>query len=128
MIGFRSAAALAVLLVIGRATVSYEPKATQVHKTIREGEAFVTELGPNASAITYWVMTSDGWQVVTTVDTVINPDSGAEQHAVVRFSAVLLPGQSQTVSVPVPIGEQQPVLRIRRLGNQIEVARVPGAA
>jgi hypothetical protein len=52
----------------------------------------------------------------------------AEEHAVVRFSSVLLPGQSQLISVPLAIGERQQVLRIRRLGGQIEVARVPGAA
>jgi hypothetical protein len=51
-----------------------------------------------------------------------------EKHAVVRFSAVLLPGQSQLISVPVAIGEPQQVLRIRRLGDQIEVARVAGSA
>jgi hypothetical protein len=66
--------------------------------------------------------------VVTTVDTVISRDGDAEQHAVVRFSSVLLPGQSQLISVPFAIGEQQQVLRIRRLGDQIEVAKIPGPA
>jgi hypothetical protein len=47
---------------------------------------------------------------------------------VVRFSSVLLPGQSQLISVPFAIGERQQVLRIRRLGDQIEVARVGGSA
>ena len=84
-----------------------------------------TELGPNASAITYWASgSSEGWRVVTTVDTVIEQNGDAEKHAVVRFSSVLLPGQSQLISVPFPIGEQQQVLRIRRLGDQIEIARV----
>jgi len=126
MTSFRSAAALA--LVAGLATLSPAPKATPVDNTVREGQAVVTELGPNASAITYWVITSDGWQVVTTVDTVIDRDSDSERHAVVRFSAALLPGQSQMISVPFPIGEQQQVLRIRRLDNQVEVARVLGSA
>jgi hypothetical protein len=121
-------AALAGFLVVGFATMSPELKAGQVNNPVREGQAIVTELGPRASAITYWVTTSDGWQVVTTVDTVTNRDSASEQHAIVRFSAVLLPGQSQTVSVPLPIGEQQPVLRIQRLNDRIEVVRVPGSA
>jgi hypothetical protein len=47
---------------------------------------------------------------------------------VVRFSSVLLPGQSQLISGPFAIGERQPVLRIRRLGDRIEVARVGGSA
>jgi hypothetical protein len=123
---FKSLAALG-LLVAGLATMSPELKAGQVNNTVREGQAIVTELGPHASAITYWVTGSDGWQVVTTVNTAINRDSASEHHAVVRFSAVLLPGQSQIVSVPVAIGEQQPVLRIRRLGDRIEVARVAGS-
>jgi hypothetical protein len=74
------------------------------------------------------VSESDGWHVVTTVDTVIGQDGDAEKHAVVRFSSVLLPGQSQLISVPFAIGEPQQILRIRRLGDQIEVARVPGSA
>jgi hypothetical protein len=47
---------------------------------------------------------------------------------VVRFFSVLLPGESQLISVPFAIGEQQQVLRICRLGDQIEVARVPGSS
>jgi len=88
-----------------------------------------TELGPNASAITYWVSEPDGWHVVTTVDTVIEQNGDAEKHAVVRFSSVLLPSQSQLISVPFAMaGRAQQVLRIRRLGDQIEVARVGGSA
>jgi hypothetical protein len=40
---------------------------------------------------------------------------------------VILPGQSQLISVPVTIGERQRVLRVRRLGNRIEVALMPGS-
>ena len=71
---------------------------------------------------------SDGWHAVTTVDTVIGGHGDAEHHAVVRFSSVLLPGQSQLISVRFAIGEQQQVLRNRRLGDQIEVARVPSSS
>jgi hypothetical protein len=85
-----------------------------------------TELGANASAITYWVSGADGWHVVTTVDTVIEQNGDAEKHAVVRFSSVLLPGQAQLISVPLAIGERQQVLRIRRLGDHVDVARVGG--
>ena len=95
--------------------------------TLREGHAAVTRLSANASAITYWVNTRDGWHVVTTVDTVVAQDGEAEEHAVVRFSSVLQPGQSQAISVPFAPGQQQQILRIRRLGEGIEVARVPGS-
>ena len=126
MTNFLRAATLASLLVAGLAIVSPGLKAGQAGSPVGEGRAITTELSPNAKAITYWVVSSTGWEVVTSVHTVLNRDSDAEQHAVVRFSAVLLPGQSQLISVPFAIGEQQQVLRIRRVADQIEVARIPG--
>jgi hypothetical protein len=101
-------------------------KADQPDNAVREGHAVTTQLGGNAAAVTYWVSQSDGWHVVTTVDTVTG-NGEAERHAIVRFSSVLLPGQSQRVSVPSAIGARQQVLRIRRLGERIEVARVDGS-
>ena len=127
MTSFAKTAALAGILVAVFATVTPELKADQLNNAVREGQAVTTKLGPNASAITYWVGGSDGWCVVTTVHTVIEQNGDAEKHAVARFSSVLLPGQSQLISIPFAIGEQQQVLRIRRLGDQIEVARVGGS-
>jgi hypothetical protein len=123
---FIKAAALAGILVAVFATVP-KLRADQPDNAVREGHAVTTELGGNAAAVTYWVSKSDGWHVVTTVDTVTGGNGEAEKHGIVRFSSVLLPGQSQLVSVPFAIGERQQVLRIRRLGDQIEVARVDGA-
>jgi hypothetical protein len=127
MTNFIKAAGLAGILV---AVLAAAPglKADQPNNTVREGYAVTTELGGNASAVTYWVNKSDGWHVVTTVDTVTDRNGDADKHAIVRFSSVLLPGQSQLVSVPSAIGERALVLRIRRLGDRIEVARVGGAA
>jgi len=128
MNSFTKAAGLAGILVAVFATVTPELTADQLNNAVRQRQAVTTELGPNASAITYWVSEPDGWHVVTTVDTVIGQNGDAEKHAVVRFSSVLLPGQSQLISVPFAIGERQPVLRIRRLGDRIEVAQVGGSA
>ena len=128
MTSFVKAAGFAGILVAVFATVTPELKAAQLNNAVRENQAVVTELGTNASAITYWVSEPDGWHVVTTVDTAIEQNGDAEKHAVVRFSSVLLPGQSQLISVPFAIGERQQILRIRRLGDQIEVARVDGSA
>ena len=128
MTNFAKTAGLAGILVAVFATVTPELKADQLNNAVRQRQAVTTELGPNASAITYWVSEPDGWHVVTTVDTVIEQNGDAEKHAVVRFSSVLLPGQSQLISVPFPIGERQQVLCIRRLGDQIEVARVLGVS
>jgi hypothetical protein len=88
---------------------------------LQEGQALTTRLGPNASAIIYWVSEPDGCHVVVTVDTIFGKDADAEQHAVVRFAAVLPPGQSQLISVPLAIGERQQVLRVSRIGSGIEV-------
>ena len=128
MTSFAKAAGVAAILAAAFMTVTAAPNAAQRDNAVREREAVVTELSADASAITYWVSSSDGWHVVTTVATVIRQDGGAEKRAVARFSAVLLPGQSQLISVPFAVGEQQQVLRIRRLGDRIEVARVPDAA
>ena len=114
------------VLVLAPAAVAPN-HAVEAYNTVREGQAVMTELSADANAITYWVSESDGWHVVTTVDTRIT-DGDDEKHAVVRFSSVLLPGQSQQISVPVAIGEQQQVISIRRVGDQIEVGRVPGSA
>jgi hypothetical protein len=124
---FIKAASLTGILVVALATTVFAQTATQLDNAVPEGQAAVTELSVNASAITYWVSASDGWHVVTTVDTLFGLDSDAESHAVVRFSAVLLPGQCQLISVPGTIGEPQQVLRIRRRGDHIEVLRLPAS-
>jgi hypothetical protein len=95
---------------------------------LEEGQAAVTTLGANSSALTYWVSRPDGWHVVTTVDSVIDQGGNAEQHVIVRFSGLLQPGQSQLISVPAAIGEPQQALRIVRRGNRIEIARAANAA
>ena len=106
MTSFAKTAGLAGILVAVFATVTPELKADQLNKAVREGQAVTTKLSPNASAITYWVGGSDGWGVVTTIDTAIEQNGDAEKHAVVRFSSVLLPGQAQLISVPLAIGDR----------------------
>ena len=125
--GFALAAALAAGLV-GAA------RADEPRHALPSLASITTDLGNKASALTYWVDEADGVHVVTTIDTVVGGDaaSDAQQHAIVRFSALILPGQSQVISVPGPVGAQQQALRIRRLSNKsgqfrIEVEQVPGA-
>lgn len=126
MTSFVKAASFAGMLAVAT-TGNHSLKAAEISNTVREGAAVVTKLSANASAVTYWVGEEDGWLVVTTVDTVIGQDSDTEKHAVVRFASVLRPGESQRISVPYAIGEQQQVLQIRRLGDQIRIAQVPGS-
>jgi hypothetical protein len=119
---------LAGILAIALAIAAPASNATQPRNGVREGQAVMTELGANASAMTYWLSAPDGWHVVTTVDTVSDPQGKAEIHAVVRFAAVLLPGQAQLISVPFAAREQQQILRIRRLDDRMEVAVVPASS
>lgn len=126
MTNYGKATGLAGILAVALATTAQALSATPLDNAVREGQAVVTQLDANTSAITYWVNESDGWHVVTTVDTVMGWHGDAEELAVVRFSSLLLAGQSQLISVPVAVGERQQVLRIRRLGDHIEVAQVPG--
>jgi hypothetical protein len=124
MMSFLKAASLATIFVGGFATIPAQLQASQPNSIVSEGQGVTTELSGNASAITYWVNEADGWHVITTVDTLIEQSGGSDKHAVVRFSSVLLPGQSQTISVPFPTGARQQVLRIRRLGDQLEIERI----
>jgi hypothetical protein len=126
MTSYLKIARLAGMLVLASATGTSPLQAAEPGRVLPEGQAIVTDLDTNASVITYWVSQSDGWHVVTTADVVLGSNSDAEGHAIVRFSAVLLPGQSQLISIPVAIGERQKVLCIRRVGDRIEVVRTPG--
>lgn len=129
-----AAAAFGALILAGFAGVSYTDEAIQYPNTranhhpksasVSENQAVVTRLGENATAVSYWAIASDGWHVVTTVDTVFAADTETEQHLIVRFSATLQPGQEQLVSVPGAIGTEQQALRIRRVGDHIEMTRI----
>jgi hypothetical protein len=119
---------LAAALVAGTAS------ANEPHHALPQLAGVTTDLGNNSSALTYWVNEADGIHVVTTIDTVAGDKAVPEQerHAVVRFSALILPGQSQEISVPGPTGSQQQSLLIRTLGNQpgnyrVEVERIPSS-
>ena len=101
-------------------------QAGQPGAALPEIQPAIVDLDGNASALTYWVSEPDGWHVVTTVDTIVGRGSATEQHAIVRFSAVLQPGQSQLISVPSFGGEPQQAVRIERIDDRIEVSRVAG--
>ncbi|HYZ23676.1 MAG TPA: hypothetical protein VE690_16125, partial [Rhodopila sp.] len=78
------AAGLAGVLAVVLATAAPASSTTQPDSTPRQGEAVETKLDASTSAVTYWVSETDGWHVVTTVDSVIGRDSNTEQHTVVR--------------------------------------------
>jgi hypothetical protein len=115
---FKRLAAFALSAGILAATAAVAGNPSPLHAPAAQ----TAVLGDNASALTYWVDRSDGRHVVTTIDTVIG---GTEQHAVVRFSAVLQPGQSQIVSIPAGDSAQARELRIRYIGDGVELKTVP---
>ncbi len=100
--------------------------ATEPRGQVPQLAGIATDLGHNTSALTYWVDEADGAHVVTTIDTVTGDEAapGEELHAVVRFSALILAGQSQTISVPGPLGSPPQVLRIRNLGARFDTADI----
>jgi hypothetical protein len=115
--------ALGTILVAGAVALA-QPLWAGSAKTVGAGQAVTTELGGTAKAVTYWTDHPEGARVVTTVDTVTAAETEVEQHAVVRLQTTLQPGQVQEVSVPLTVGEAQPVLRIERIGNQITVSKI----
>jgi hypothetical protein len=118
---FNRIAALALSAGILVATAAAADQPSPLHAPV----AHTAVLGGNASALTYWVDRADGRHVVTTVDTVIG---GTQQHAVVRFSAVLQPGQSQIVSIPASDAAHARELQIRYIGNDVELKTLPVGA
>ena len=125
---FAKSTGIAGILVAGLIAASSPTRAANENSEVAEGQAIRTDLGNDATAVSYWVSQPDGWHVVTTIDSVGGRDTDAEHHAVTRFSATLMPGQEQVISVPFPIGEPQQSLRIRRIGDRIEVARLSETA
>ena len=129
-----AAAAFGALILAGFAGVSYTDEPGRYpndranhhpkHESVSENQAVVTRLGDGATAVSYWASAPDGWHVVTTVDTVVAADTETEQHLIVRFSATLLPGEEQLVTVPGAIGTEQQALRIRRVGDNIQMTRI----
>ena len=113
----RAAALAAVLAAMAAPALAEEPD---------QGAAVVTPLGAGSSAVTYWVDVPEGYRVVTTVD--MAAPGEADRHAVVRTSIVLRPGQTQTISLPGPLGSASSELEVRRLGDRVEVRATEPAA
>jgi hypothetical protein len=112
--------AFASIVVVSGVAAFLPPDATAGAKSVGEGQTIFTQLGPHGSAVTYWTAGPEGWDVVTTIDPLGGFEAGND-HAVIRFSSRLLPGQSQTISVPAALGDQSPSLLIRRIADRLEL-------
>lgn len=91
---------------------------------VAEKQAIVTKLGGSASAVTYWVRGSNGYDVVTTVDAAAEGSA----PAILRVSSNLQPGQQQLVSVPAAAGHEAATLRIVRVADTIRVEKTGAPA
>lgn len=100
--------------------------AAEANRTLPQLATFMTDLGGGTTALVYWVDHAGVFQVVTTVDTVFNPyEAGApRRHVTTRFTAAMAPGQLQVISVPGLAGSEPRELRIRRVGDRMEVTPV----
>ena len=103
-------------------TAAAPSKAPQPYGTIQGTDAAVTHLADGVGAFTYW-LNGAGGEVITFVRASNgSADAGAkDRDFVVRFSTVLAPGQTQTIAIPGIDWANPPTIRIRRLGETIEV-------
>lgn len=91
--------------------------------TVQGTDAAATRLAPGIGAFTYWLH-GPGGEVVTLVRVprTNSADAGTKDRGLVlRFSVVLVPGQTQTLSVPGIDWGNPPTIRIKRVGDTIEV-------
>lgn len=124
MTKFLKSAAFAGIVASSLSALLPQQAAAEV-QNVSEGQGVVTQLGGHASAVTYWVSGPEGWDVVTTIDPLASAEAENDGRAVIRFSSRLLPGQSQTISVPAVAGVQPPSLLIRRVADHIEIETAP---
>jgi hypothetical protein len=89
---------------------------------LREGQPAVTQLSPEASAVTYFVDRPDGFHVIVTVRT--HHDAGADalhQPPAIRFSSRILAGQTIDLSMQEVAGSADTVLQITRRAERVAV-------
>lgn len=118
--GIRLGGAAAIGIVLTAAAPS---DASWSGGTVLGTDAAVTHLAPDIGAFTYW-LNGPGGEVVTFLRVRGNNSAGAgtkERDLVFRFSLFLVPGQTQTISVPGIDWRDPPIIRIRRVGDKIEV-------
>jgi hypothetical protein len=104
--------------LLGAALLASPAVATE----LREGQSVVTQLSPDASAVTYFVDRPDGFHVIVAVRT--SQDAGADalhQPPAIQFSSRILPGQTINVSMPAAAGPADSVLEITRRAERVAV-------
>jgi len=89
---------------------------------LREGQAAVTQLSPNASAVTYFLDRPDGYHLFVTVRPQHDATADAlHQPPALRFTSRIVPGQTINLSVPDASGPSDTVMEITRRADRIAV-------
>jgi hypothetical protein len=89
---------------------------------LHDGQSSVSQLAPNASAVTSLVDRADGYHVIVTVTTAHDANADMlHQPPVVRFSSRILPGQTIALSMPNAAGPANTVLEITRRAERVAV-------
>jgi hypothetical protein len=83
---------------------------------LRPIEGVRADLG-DVSVLAYYVATPRGFHLVATAQT------AADEPTVLRFEAMLQPGQDAVISVPRAAGQQPTQLVFHRVGDTIEFDR-----
>ena len=108
-ISLRGLSLCTALMLLGAAPVARA-------ESLRPIEGMRAELG-DVSVLVYYVATPHGFHLVATTQTV------ADEPTVLRFEAMLQPGQDVIVSVPRAAGQLPAQLVFHRVGDTIEVER-----
>jgi hypothetical protein len=105
--------------LVGAALLGAGPAMAQ---ELREGQAAITQLAPNASAVTYFVDRPDGYHIIVTVRGQHDARADAlHQSPVVRFTSRIAPGQTIDVSLPETSGSPSTVMEITRRAGSIAI-------
>jgi hypothetical protein len=108
-----------VRALIGAALLGASPALAQ---ELREGQPAITQLAPNASAVTYFVDRADGYHIIVTVQGERDARADAlHQPPVVRFTSRIVPGQTIDLSLPEASGSSNPVMEITRRAGRIAI-------
>ena len=110
---------LFVPALVGAALLAISP-ASAIE--LRESQAAVTPLSPDASAVTYFVDRPDGYHVIVTVTPPHNAAADAlHQPPGIRFTSRIVPGQTIDLSMPDAAGPADTVSEITRRAERIAV-------
>jgi len=112
--------------LVGAALLAASPASAQ---ELLEGQPAVTQLAPNASAVTYFEDRADGYHVFVTIRGARDTHADAlHQPPVVRFTSRIVPGQTIDVSLPEAAGPSNTVMEITRRAGRIAIQTKQPAA